>query len=196
MQRDELPELHYITPIGNVPSILQHGILSHRRASRFAHESVAMQAVQDRRAQIQVPHGRPLHDYVNLYVCARNPMLYVRRAEHRRMCVLSVSPDVLDIPGAIVTDSNASSAYVRFAPSPDGLRLVDRERTFASYWTDQDPVQQWRNKAAKCAEVLVPDRVDRGFVRGVYVSCEEAQEAIDSFGTGLRIAVDPELFFM
>jgi len=30
MRRDELEELHYITPISNVASILAHGILSQR----------------------------------------------------------------------------------------------------------------------------------------------------------------------
>lgn len=40
MRRDELAELQYITPIVNVASILQHGILSHKRASMLLHESV------------------------------------------------------------------------------------------------------------------------------------------------------------
>ena len=51
MQRHELEELHYITPICNIPSILRHGILSHVRAARLLHQSVAMQVIQDRRAR-------------------------------------------------------------------------------------------------------------------------------------------------
>ncbi len=71
MERHELQDLHYITPIGNVPSILQQGILSHAGASRLQHQSVAMQEMQDRRARVRVPGGRPLHEYANLYICAR-----------------------------------------------------------------------------------------------------------------------------
>jgi hypothetical protein len=196
MERNELQELHYIAPICNIPSILQHGILSHARASRLPHQSVAMEVIQDRRAGVRVPGGRPLHEYVNLYICARNPMLYKRQAQHVTICVLSVSPDVLDLPRVIVTDSNASSEYVRFAPAPDGLRIVDRDQTFAEYWTDQDPIEQWRKKAAKCAEVLVPDRVDPRFVIGVYVSCEQAKRQVEAFGLGLPVNIQQHLFFM
>ncbi len=35
MKREELDELHYITPIVNVASILSKGILSHQLAARF-----------------------------------------------------------------------------------------------------------------------------------------------------------------
>ena len=196
MERNELQELHYITPICNIPSILQHGILSHARASRRPHESVAMEVIQDRRAGVRVPGGRLLHEYVNLYICARNPMLYKQQTQHVTICVLSVSPDVLDLPQVIVTDSNASSEYVRFAAAPEGLRIVDRDQTFAEYWTDQDPIQQWRKKAAKCAEVLVPDRVDPRFVIGVYVSCEQAKRQVEAFGLGLPVNIQQHLFFM
>ena len=48
MTREELPELHFIAPITNVASILQDGILSHNRAAKVAHESVAMPEIQDR----------------------------------------------------------------------------------------------------------------------------------------------------
>jgi hypothetical protein len=196
MERKELKELHYITPICNIPSILQHGILSHVGVSRLEHQSVAMVTIQDRRAGVRVPGGRPLHEYVNLYICARNPMLFKRQAEHRTICVLSVTPDVLHLPGVIVTDSNASSEYVRFASAPDGLQIVDRDRTFAEYWTDSDRIQEWRKKAAKCAEVLVPDRVAPRFIIGVYVSCEEAKRQVEAFGLGLPVTIQEHLFFL
>jgi hypothetical protein len=195
MERNDLQELHYISPIRNVPSIMQHGILSHVRASRLQHQSVAMQIIQDRRAQVRVPGGRPLHEYVNLYICGRNPMLYKRRGQHQTICVLSVSTDVLDLQGVIVADSNASSEYVRFAAAPGGLRIVDQNQTFAEYWTDQDPIQQCRKKAAKCAEILVPDRVASRFIRGAYVSCEKAKANLEALNTGLAVRIDRNLFF-
>ena len=122
MNRDELRELQFITPIANILSIVEHGILSHVRAARLPHSSVAMPAMQDRRSQVVVPGGsRRLHEYANLYICARNPMLYLRR--HQEICVLAVSPDVLDLPDVIVTDQNAGGDYVSFRPAPDGLRF-------------------------------------------------------------------------
>jgi hypothetical protein len=37
VNREELTELHYITPIENVPSLLQHGILSYHLARHVRH---------------------------------------------------------------------------------------------------------------------------------------------------------------
>ena len=42
-------------PMGNIASVMTHGILSYERASKLAHHSVAMQAIQDRRDQKYVP---------------------------------------------------------------------------------------------------------------------------------------------
>jgi len=194
--RDELIELHYITPIANVASVLRHGILSHRRARRFAPQSIAMQVVQDRRAGVRVPGGRMLHEYANLYVCARNPMLFKRRADHERICVLRVSPAVLDLPDVVVTDQNAASGYCRFEPAPVGLRIIDRERTFAEYWTHPDnQIAEWRHKAVKCAEVLVPDLVAPPHILGAYVSGEVGERALRALQPPWEVAVDAHLFF-
>lgn len=77
MERHELEELHYIAPIANLESIISRGLLSHRRVSRLAaHQSIALADVQAKRAAKRVPGGRPLHEYVNLYICARNPIFF------------------------------------------------------------------------------------------------------------------------
>ena len=60
MNRGDVTELHYITAIANVPSMLQHGILSHNRAQQVPHNSVAMPEVQDRRRDKQIPGGWPV----------------------------------------------------------------------------------------------------------------------------------------
>ena len=133
MKRSELEDLHYITPIANVPSILKQGILSHTQVQRLRHRSVAMKEVQDLRAKVKIPGGRKLHDYANLYICGRNPMLYKRLDIRDQLCVLSVSPDVLDLQGVIISDSNSGSQYARFAPAPNGLNIVDREAVFCGF---------------------------------------------------------------
>ena len=82
MKRDDLSEVHYITPIANLPSILAHGLLPHKSVQSMPHVSVAMAEIQARRRHVRVPGGRPLHEYVNLYFHARNPMMFKRRGEH------------------------------------------------------------------------------------------------------------------
>lgn len=195
MDLKELDELHYIAPIGNVQSILRCGILSNRRASKVSHTSVAMQEIQNRRAEVAVPGGHKLHEYVNLYICARNPMLYKLQKQHLDLCVLQVSTDVLRLPSVVVTDSNAASQYVRFAEAPDGLKIVDRDATFAEYWKDEDPIIEWKKKSAKCAEVLVPDRVEPRFIHGAYVSGQQDLDRLKSLVTGIRLTINGHMFF-
>jgi ssDNA thymidine ADP-ribosyltransferase DarT-like protein len=197
MKREELEELHYITPIANVPSILSGGILSHRGVEKIAHQSVAMEEVQDRRAKVVVPGGRRLHDYVNLYVCARNPMMFKRKDAPKRICVLRVGTAVLDLPGAIVTDMNAAKDIVRFRPAAHGLQYLDRDLVFADDW--RHPNDYWayeRHRAIKCAEVLIPDGVDPSYLIGAYTSCAESEaELLEVTNGGLAVSLNSQLFF-
>src|SRR5437660_361980 len=107
-------EFQCIMPLDNIPSVLKYGILSNERAEKLLHSSVAMQQVQDRRDLKHVPGGLKLHQYANLYFHARNPMLYKRKDEAAKLCVLRVSTEVRNIAGVVLTDCNASSDYVRF----------------------------------------------------------------------------------
>jgi hypothetical protein len=80
----KLAEFQNITPLVNIPSILHNGILSHAQASKLPHYSVALQEVQDKRDQKQIPGGLALHEYANVYFHARNPMMSRRRNEALR----------------------------------------------------------------------------------------------------------------
>lgn len=195
MRREELEELHYITKMANLPSIVERGILSHRRAVQITHKSIAMKEIQDRRADVAVPGGRPLHEYANLYICARNPMMYMRRNQHLSICVLRIMPAVLDLPGVVVTDGNASSDYISFRAAPGGLKIVDKGMTFADDWTDSDYIQYLRKKTAKCAEVLVPDVLPPNFIFGAYVSCEDARRQLGELGLDIATEINANIFF-
>ena len=46
MKPEDVKELHYITPIENLPSILENGILSHKLAGKIPHLSVALDATR------------------------------------------------------------------------------------------------------------------------------------------------------
>jgi len=199
MKLEELEELHYITPIENVKSIIQRGILSHQTAEKIAHESVAMDEIQERRKKVVVPGGRPLHQYVNLYFHARNPMMYKRKDLHNELSILRVSKDTLKLSQVVITDGNASSGYVRFYPADEGLRIIDKDLVFARVWHHDDPIEKFRHASIKCAEVLVPDKVQTDFILGAYVSCEESKiklcDIIKEIQPDFPITVNPDLFF-
>src|SRR5579859_4739488 len=122
MERNEVRELHFITSIANLDSILRRGILSHDRAARIPHDSCADEGIQDRRRGKRVPNGARLHSYANLYFHARNPMMFtLMRNGHADLVVVRVSETVLDIPDVVLADGNAASDGTRFYPSPEGL---------------------------------------------------------------------------
>jgi hypothetical protein len=198
MERAQLKELHYLTTIDNVPSILELGLLSHRRAEDVEHRSVAMEEIQERRAAVIVPNGRRLHEYVNLYINCRNATMFkvVHKHPVDELCVIRVSCGVLDLSGVVITDYNAATDYVRFRDA-NGLEQIDQEEVFARYWTHPgDPQTERRHKARMCAEVLVPDRVGPEFFLGAYVGSRSARDAFVrvTYG-GIAVMIDGYKFF-
>lgn len=197
MNVSDLKELHYITAVANVPSILKLGILSNREVGRkrVNSMSVALPGVQERRELKVIPGAKPLHEYVNLYICARNPMMYLRRSQYESLCVLQISPAVLSLPGVVIADGNAASGPTAFWPSPSGLAKVHKDTVFAERWTDPNEFVLWENRRVKCAEVLAPDKLDAKFISGAYVSCDAAEAQLKVLAPRLKIIVDLHMFF-
>ena len=198
MDRSRLNELHYITKIENVPSMLELGILSHRRAERIPHSSVAMEVIQERRAKKVIPGGQRLHDYVNLYINGRNVMMskVLYESSVDEMCLLRVHTAVLDLPGAVLADQNASSDYVRFSNAATGLAQIRDDYVFAESWKHPDnQIEEWRHKSAMCAEILVPGLVNPDYIIGVYVGSDTAREDITTLAPSLDVTTDQYKFF-
>jgi len=189
-------ELHCIMPIKNIPSVMVHGILCHDEAEKLKHYSVAMQEIQDKRDNVQVPGGMKLHQYANLYFDARNPMMYKRHHQAAQLCVLIVSCDVMRLDNVVVSDQNASSRWVRFLPPVDGMKRLNFDMILAENWSHpEDQILHWQHKSAKCAEVLVPKCVSFDYIQGAYVVNDKSKKTLLESGFGLDIVVNPHLFF-
>jgi len=188
-------ELHCIMPIANLGSVMAHGILSYERAAKLRHHSVALQPVQEKRDQKQVPGGLKLHQYANLYFHARNPMMFKRKDEVHNLCILRVSIEVLNLEGTVISDQNAASGYARFL-HPKQWQLLDFDAIYAMDWRHPgDPVAYYRHSSRKCAEVLVPQRVGTQFVIGAYVVDNATKVRLDAVGLALPVTTNPVLFF-
>jgi len=188
-------ELHCIMPMANIGLVMAHGILSYERAAKLLHHSVALQPVQDKRDQKQVPGGLKLHQYANLYFHARNPMMFKRKDEASILCVLRISTQVIHLDGTVITDQNAASDYVRFL-HPSQWQMLNFDDIYALDWRHPgEPVAYYRHSSRKCAEVLVPQRVDPGYLTGVYVVDQAARTRLTGLGFALPIAVNSMLFF-
>jgi len=197
MDRSDVKELHYITPIANVPSIMRRGILSHNLSMNVPHQSVAMQEIQGRRIDKVIPGtDKHLHDYANLYFDAHNPMLCKRQNLNDSICVLRVEASVIDLPNVIIADRNAASDYVRFYPTVAGLADLDKDKVYARYWTNaRDQYEAWDLKAIKCAEVLVPNKVEPRYVLGAYVANQVALEIFNQLNIALSVCIINGIFF-
>jgi hypothetical protein len=195
MLRSRVTELHYITPVANLRSIVTYGVLSHNLAARLPHTSVADELVQDIRAKRQVPGGKPLHDYANLYFDARNAMMYTRKDGIIPLTVVRLHPTVLDLPDSVITDGNAASNGTIFMRSPSGLVRLHEERVYAEWWEDSDPFRKAELKRARCAELLVPGRVEPRFILGCYVDRWDRRHECFSEAPGLSVGVNTYVFF-
>lgn len=68
MNRNDIKELHSITYIENVPSILKSGISSHNRSQAISFYDISESGVQERRAKKKIlGTNKNLYDYANLY---------------------------------------------------------------------------------------------------------------------------------
>jgi ssDNA thymidine ADP-ribosyltransferase DarT-like protein len=192
---EEISELHYITPLKNVPSILQRGILSHNRAAKLKHNDISMREIQDVRANKRVPGGLPLHDYANLYFNGRNKMMAKKRPEHDRLCVLRVSTEALNIPDAVIADQNASSKYALFLPSPLGLQKLQHDEIFVRSWKcPDDQIREWRLGSFVCAELLVPHVVAPKLILGAYVLDGVVRTRFTELEPKLECVVNADIF--
>ena len=122
-------------------------------------------------------------------------MLSRCRGRNNEICVLHVDPAVLDQEGVIVTDRNAASDWVGFWPVADVLSIISRERVFTRYWTHpDDPYDEMSHKSEKCAEVLVPDRVDVQLIVGAYVANQVALVEFQRIHSQLPVRVRSDMF--
>jgi hypothetical protein len=197
MDRSDVEELYYITPIANVLSIMKHGILSHNLSLKLRHDSVAMPEIQEIRKDKKIPGiNTKLHDYANLYFDAHNPTLSKLRKRNNEICILRIDDNILDLPGVVTTSRNAASDYVRFYPVIDGLGALDKDTVFATFWLHpEDTIAEWRHKSIKCAEVLVPKKADSKFVLGAFVANRVALKAFKQQNTGLNVCIRSGIFF-
>jgi hypothetical protein len=126
-------------------------------------------------------------------------MMYFLKDRHRELCVLAVSPDILDIPGTIISGQNASRGYTLFKAAPDGLAMIDKDRVFAKSWKHGDAIEEYEHKGIMCAEILVPDEVDPCHIMRAYVSSTESQGDLEQvLGTPPKLEIVPksQLFFI
>ena len=188
--------LFNIMPLSNIPSVITNGILSNERASRVSHTSVANEGVQGVRDAKQVPRGLRLHQYANVYLDARNPMMYVLQHQQKELCVLQISLEILDLNGVVVSDRNAACTAAMFGEPEQMLDMIEFDTVFMRYWKNSDdPFVNEQQGHIKCAEVLAPHCITYRYIVGALVKNVQDGHYIRSAGFEKNIAKNPDIFF-
>jgi hypothetical protein len=122
-------------------------------------------------------------------------MMSKRRSEADDLTVLRISTQVLGINGVVLTDCNAGSNYVRFL-APTQWQLLEFDDILARDWRHpNNPPRFYQHRSRKCAEVLVPDRVESRYIIGAYVVDITAAKRLSAQEFALPVAIDSDLFF-
>jgi hypothetical protein len=174
LRRFNVDYLYHMVNTSNLESILQHGLLCHNLAHKrkLVRADISMPEVQELRAErtIKFDDARVigLHDYVNFYLQPRNPMLYKRKAQQNAIVILAFDPMLLSREYSLVTDGNAANRPTQFYIGLEGLAEVRWDILRAPYWTNYED-----GGLIRCAEGLVLEQVESGYLRAVYCFNQE-----------------------
>ncbi|MBF5059032.1 DarT ssDNA thymidine ADP-ribosyltransferase family protein [Candidatus Neptunochlamydia vexilliferae] len=201
-------ELHFITPIENVASILEKGILCHKLAETIKHEDISNPSVQKNRSYKYIPNNSRekynkkqliLHEYVNLYFNAHNGMMLALKLKKKQLCVLSIDIAVLRKPEAIVSNVNAALNIAQFQSAKKACFSREVMRALKNpFYAYRSQSYSYRTiwKAARQAEALVPKKVASKWIKAIYVPNEKVGEKLSKNLTkDIPIWVHETLFF-
>ena len=191
----QLRYLYYIVHKDNIASVLASGALLCRSRARDLPAGIPTdisdpEVSQRRSRKIDPIQRRPLHDYVNLYFRAHNPMLSARRQHQSDLVVLCVDGKLLWERHVLFTDGNAASDVTKFFDDLADLKELDWNCLNAERWNGFDD-----GKRKRCAETLVPGSVPLSRVEHVVVSNEPLRDELTRLRWPTRLDVRPEGFF-
>jgi hypothetical protein len=181
-------DLWHISHRKNIKNILMLGILSHHDAYEMIDKikDISDPGAQQWRKNIEPIYNREIHDYAPLYFEPYNPMLYVRREEIEKLCLLKVSLDVLVEGNFLITDGNAASRDTMFSNSTEFLDELPWDCIRAKYWNDFDD-----GKRKKCAEILVYPRIEPDYFEDIFCYSEKTKQKLYSQEISAKILTEP-----
>ena len=190
--------LYYITHIDNLPSILDKGILAHAKIEELNVSSTPIynRDIVSKRKDKSTPDGNSLWDYANLYFQPRNPMMYclVQQKEKEDLVVVEVLKGVLQEQDVVITDGNAASDPTRFYSKPEGLAVLQEQRTVIQndWWKEGDG-----SKRKIMAECLVPGQVKPDYIQSLFVANDTTRNRVRQIvgNRQIHIVPEPHMFF-
>jgi O-acetyl-ADP-ribose deacetylase (regulator of RNase III) len=201
MTRKIIKSLYYITHINNLPSIFEHGILSHRQVQiqKVPFIPVYNPEIVATREQRQTPDRKSLWEYANVYFQPRNPMLYkvLSETDKNNVVILGIKPHILDRQDTFISLGNAASSLSLLLDAKHGLQVINSEYWQIlnnDWWKTEDGT-----KRKIMAEFLFPESIPPVEIHSVYVSnvavADRVRTALRELTQQVAVVVEPHMFF-
>ena len=184
-----------MTEVSNLKNIIQHGLLSHNEAhSKGLNKTdIALQDVNQRRANKRPIYGISLHDYVPMYFNPKNPMLYRRKQIQDNIVILAIDRRVIYQDKSIFSDGNAASDSTNFFNNLSDLVRLNWNCIKNEYWNDHVD-----GKRIKCAETLTHPRIPVKYVKKIHCNSIQTKNIVDKIvpvEKPYRVELNSKYFF-
>jgi O-acetyl-ADP-ribose deacetylase (regulator of RNase III) len=191
-------QLFYITYIDNIASILRNGIMSHKiiEDDKIPYTKIYDSEIVTSRKLRKTPDDKSLWNYANVYLQARNPMLYRVLCEKNasEIAVIAIDRSIMSTLGSFFSAGNAASHLSDIVPIKDSGNAFKEVKSSvdSQWWKDEDG-----SKRKIMAECLIPNQIPSEYLRTIYVSNDSNAEKVKRLVRGYKIPVIPEpyLFF-
>ncbi len=200
MAKRNVKGLYYITHINNLPSILQHGILSHQQVEKqgIPFTRIYNPEIVANRQTRRTPAGNSLWSYANVYFQPRNPMLYkvLSEVNKKEVLIIGVNPQILGTPGALISLGNAASSLSPILDTQEGSKAINGEYWSiinSDWWKTEDGT-----KRKIMSECLVPNFIPPTQIHSIYVASQSVADNIRPILKNyplVSVVVEPHMFF-
>jgi hypothetical protein len=194
-RRYGINSLWHISHRDNLSSILENGILSHNMAHNIGQKrivDISDSSVQRWRKRSEPCYGRPIHDYVPLYMKCRNPMLFRLKDRNESLCLIEVSLSVLKNSEILFTDGNAASAKTSFYSTADELRYLSWDILNSEYWSEFED-----GKRIMCSELLIYSKIEPSHIKRICCYSDDTARFLHASMERHNVIINvlPDLFF-
>jgi hypothetical protein len=189
--------LYHITPIENIPSIFQYGLLSFNQVKKRKLESITCSNLEIQGVRASIPVGDGFaNDYVPLFFSEKNATLakmeYNEKNLGKVIVYICIKREIIGNEGVWFSDGNvASGQKTRHYNNLEDLEKLDWITIRAPYNSNDSEA-----KRIKAAEVLVPSPIDPSWFQKLIVPDQEAKSSLEKLlPYPITVEVKSEFYF-
>lgn len=202
-----IQELYYIAHIKNLQSILDKGILSHKRAGKLSvpYTDISNGVVQALRSEKILERcnkkKKPLsiHRHAVLYLNPHNAMMFKKKDES--ICIIRVNKEIINRGDAVISNKNASVSNAEFFTT-EAYQLVqevaDKLASNLSTLNTAEKNVQNEYKQVRQSEALLPYEISPIYFTGVIVKNKADMEQVNKILVDTKkmpVEIVPSAFF-